>query len=136
MLFNPYNVPKTMNDQVSQKIYEKTVQFFENKGLAKIKQDDREGVWYQDFLDHVCNHQVFYKLLGLPDESNQEGRFDMWRNLKMNEVFGYYGLSYWYTWQVTILGLGPIWMSKNKKAQHKTLDLLKQGAVFAYGARS
>jgi len=27
---------------------------------------------------------------------------------------GFYGLQYWYTWQVSVLGLGPIWMSKNQ----------------------
>ena len=25
-------------------------------------------------------------------------------------ALAFYGLAYWYTWQVTILGLGPIWM--------------------------
>ena len=40
----------------------------------------------------------------------------MWRIQQFNEILGFYGLPYWYTWQVTILGLGPIWMSNNKEA--------------------
>jgi acyl-CoA dehydrogenase len=42
-------------------------------------------------------------------------------------------LHYWYTWQVTILGLGPIWMSRNEEAKRKAADLLRQGEVFAFG---
>lgn len=32
---------------------------------------------------------------------------------------GFYGLSYWYPFQVTALGLGPIWMSANEDAKRK-----------------
>ena len=34
---------------------------------------------------------------------------------------------------MTILGLGPIWMSQNEKAKEKAARLLKEGAIFAYG---
>ncbi|MHB8950968.1 MAG: acyl-CoA dehydrogenase family protein, partial [Rhodoferax sp.] len=40
---------------------------------------------------------------------------------------------YWYTYQVSVLGIGPIWMSKNKVAQAKAKALLDQGEVFAFG---
>ncbi|HOE22523.1 MAG TPA: acyl-CoA dehydrogenase family protein, partial [Smithellaceae bacterium] len=40
---------------------------------------------------------------------------------------------YWYCFQVSILGLGPIWMSPNEKAKQKAADLLKKGAIFAFG---
>jgi acyl-CoA dehydrogenase len=32
------------------------------------------------------------------------------------KITGFYGLPYWYTRQVTILGLGPIWQSDNAAA--------------------
>ena len=35
-------------------------------------------------------------------------RWDPRRNAVFNEILGFYGLPYWYAWQVTILGLGPI----------------------------
>jgi len=42
-------------------------------------------------------------------------------------------LGYWYCFQVSILGLGPIWMSPNETAKKKAAKLLKQGAIFAFG---
>ncbi|MCK7467282.1 MAG: hypothetical protein MZU91_03420 [Desulfosudis oleivorans] len=34
---------------------------------------------------------------------------------------------------MTILGLGPIWMSPNETAKKKAAKLLKEGAIFAFG---
>ena len=48
-------------------------------------------------------------------------------------MLAFYGLPYWYAWQVTILGLGPIWMGKNEAVKQKAAELLKEGAIFAFG---
>ena len=48
-----------------------------------------------------------------------DARWDTWRNCEFNEILAFYGLAYWYTWQVSILGLGPIWMSPNEDAKRK-----------------
>ena len=71
----------------------------------------------------------------LPDmPKGQPGyRWDTFRNCDFNEVLAFYGLPYWYAWQVTILGLGPIWMGKNEAVKQKAADLLKEGAIFAFG---
>ena len=50
-----------------------------------------------------------------------------------NEITGFYGLPYWYTWQVSILGLGPIWQSENAAARQRAAELLEDGAIFAFG---
>ena len=50
-----------------------------------------------------------------------------------NEITAFYGLVYWYTWQVTILGLGPIWQSGNDEARERAAGLLDEGAIFAFG---
>ena len=42
-------------------------------------------------------------------------------------------MAYWYTWQVTILGLGPIWQSENTAARRRAAELLEGGAIFAFG---
>jgi len=57
----------------------------------------------------------------------------MWRIQEFNEIISFYGLPYWYTWQVTILGLGPIWMSDNEEAKAKAASLLESGSIFAFG---
>ena len=60
-------------------------------------------------------------------------RWDTWRNCEFNEILAFYGLGYWYTWQVSILGLGPIWQSENEALKQKAARLLDEGEVFAFG---
>ncbi len=133
MLLNPKLHDRSYPDSLSREIMLKTIEFFENKGKIRLKEDDRERVWYEDFLNFVRDNEIFYKLL-TPDEYGEEGcRWDTWRNCEFNEVLAFYGLHYWYTWQVSILGLGPIWMSPNEKAKKRAAQLLKEGHVFAFG---
>lgn len=62
-----------------------------------------------------------------------DARFDSFRNYHFSEILGFYGLAYWYTWQVSMLGLGPIWMSDNGVVKKRTAELLKEGGIFAFG---
>ena len=64
---------------------------------------------------------------------DDDSRWDTFRICDFNEILGFYGLCYWYTWQVSMLGLGPIWMSNNQEVKKKTAQLLKDGAIFAFG---
>ncbi len=50
-----------------------------------------------------------------------------------NEITRVLRLVYWYTWQVSILGLGPIWQSDNDAARRRAAELLDDGAIFAFG---
>ena len=111
----------------------KTIEFFENKGKAKLKSDYHEKVWYADFIEFLKKEMVFATLL-TPSAHGGEGcRWDTYRNCAFNEILGFYGLPYWYTWQVTILGLGPIWMGANEAVKAKTARLLEEGGIFAFG---
>jgi acyl-CoA dehydrogenase len=65
---------------------------------------------------------------GAPDS-----RWDTWRVCEFAEILGFYGLQYWYTWQVTVLGLGPIWMSHNESIKQRAAKALEQGGIFAFG---
>lgn len=51
----------------------------------------------------------------------------------MSEILGFYSLHFWYTWQVSILGLGPLYMTKNEKLKKKTAKLIDDGGIFAFG---
>lgn len=133
LLFNPNKLEREYADERSRELVEKTIAFFENKGLQKIKEDDQAKIWYQDFLDFIKEEQVFADLLTPAAYGDGKARWDMWRLTEFNEVLAFYGLCYWYAWQVTILGLGPIWMSDNEEAKKKTAALLRDGGVFAFG---
>ena len=129
--------PKTENfehlDSQSRQLLKKTVQWFETKGKEKLKHDDHHRVWYSDFIEFVKKEKLFATFLTPAAEGDGETRWDTYRNCALNEILGFYGLAYWYMWQVTILGLGPIWMSSNKSIKEKTADLLQNGGIFAFG---
>ena len=111
----------------------KTIQFFESKGKRKLKADDRECVWYADFLEFQKKEKIFATLLTPVGYGGENCRWDSWRNCEFNEILAFYGLGYWYTWQVSILGLGPIWQTDNESLKRRAAQLLDDGEVFAFG---
>jgi len=134
MLLNPKTETFEHLDQISRELMLKTVAFFEAKGKARIKHDDRERVWYSDFHEFAKKEKLFSTLLTPQNYASEPSyRWDSNRNCALNEILGFYGLAYWYTWQVSILGLGPIWMGQNEAIKQKTAKLLEQGEIFAFG---
>ncbi len=133
LLLNPKQHTRFYADEETTQIMLKTIAFFEAKGKKKLKEDDRNRVWYEDFLDFVKENEIFSTLLTPPAYGHDDCRWDTWRNCEFNEILAFYGLHYWYTWQVSILGLGPIWMSPNEAAKRRAAKLLKAGEVFAFG---
>ena len=131
--------PKTQSfdhlDAESKTIMEKTIAYFETRGKKKLKSDYHARIWYEDFITFLKENKIFSTLL-TPLKyagANPNGRWDTRRICDFNEILSFYNLSHWYTWQVSILGLGPIWMSKNEAIKKKTAQLLKDGHIFAFG---
>ena len=135
ILFNPSKGSRKYPDARTKEIMDKTIAFFETKGKGRLKSDDHERKWYADFVDFVKENRIFSTLLTPPSHAidDPDARWDTWRNCEFNEITSFYGLHYWYTWQVSILGLGPIWMSENEEAKTQAAAYLKQGEVFALG---
>ena len=133
MLLNPNKGVREYPDARSREIMEKTIAFFEAKGLEKVKEDDHERVWYQDFIDFIGQEGIYHTMLTPPEYGGDGCRWDTWRNTEFSEILGFYGLAYWYNWQVTILGLGPIWMGNNEAVKKATAEHLKNGGIFAFG---
>jgi acyl-CoA dehydrogenase len=132
ILLNPHKHSREYHDARSRDIMLKTIDWFERRGKRKLKEDDHARTWYADFLDFQKREQLFATLL-TPSAYGKACRWDTWRNCEFNEILAFYGLAYWYTWQVSILGLGPIWMSPNEQLKRKAAQLLQEGAVFAFG---
>lgn len=133
MILNPKRLGELPLDARSREIVERTVAFFEAKGKKRLKQDDFDRAWYSDFLRFVKEERVFSDLLTPPELGGPDARWDTFRNCYVNEVLGFYGLCYWYTWQVSILGLGPLWMSPSATMRRRTADALAGGGIFAFG---
>jgi acyl-CoA dehydrogenase len=134
MLLNPNKLVRRYPDARSAEIMAATVEFFESRGKARLKKDDHDRAWYSDFLNFIAKERIFASLL-TPAEygASDEARWDTYRLSEFAEIIGFYGLSYWYPFQVTALGLGPIWMSDNEDAKRKAAAQLEQGEVFAFG---
>jgi acyl-CoA dehydrogenase len=134
-LLQPKKYKTLMADKGSKAIMDKTVAFFEKMGKARLTEDFNKKVWYREFIDFIAKEQIFAKLL-TPKQyagGDPDCRWDTARNSEYSELLAFYGLGYWYCFQVSILGLGPIWMSPNEKAKKKAADFLKKGAIFAFG---
>jgi alkylation response protein AidB-like acyl-CoA dehydrogenase len=135
LLFNPHSYEAAGLDDESRRVLLATIEFFESRGKAELKRADHEREWYADFLEFVKRERVFATLLTPAAEAggDPEKRWDTTRICAFNEITGFYGLAYWYTWQVSILGLGPIWQSGNAAARARAAELLEQGSIFAFG---
>lgn len=132
-LLNPHTPAFAGFDTPTKELFTKTIAFFENKGRAEMKSEDHQAVWPQDFVDFIKQTKLFYKFLTPSAYGEQGCRFDCARNTQLSEIFGFYSLSHWYPWQVTILGLGPFWMSANEKIKQRAARELAAGGLFGFG---
>ncbi|MBF0226147.1 MAG: acyl-CoA dehydrogenase [Desulfobacterales bacterium] len=133
ILLNPKKHARKYPDEISKQIMLKTLEFFENKGLKKLKKDYHEKIWNYDFVEFLKKEKIFAHIM-TPSGYGIEGcRWDTYRNCEFSEITGFYGINYWYTFQVTMLGLGPIFLGSNEAVKHKTGKLLAEGGVFAFG---
>lgn len=135
LLFHPHRYDPAHLDETSRRLLRATVDWFESRGKRALVDSYNHHEWYADFLDFAAKEGLFTTFLtpaadggGDPDK-----RWDTARNAALSEILGFYGLGYWYTWQVTVLGLGPVWQSGNAAARARAAALLDEGHVMAFG---
>ncbi len=133
MLFNPSTETFHHLDAPSRDIMKKTIGFFEDRGKAQLKKADHERTFYEDFIAFQGEHGIFAQLLTPKAQGDGTTRWDTHRNCAFNEILAFYGLAYWYTWQVSILGLGPLWMTDNATMKQRAAQALRDGGVFGFG---
>jgi acyl-CoA dehydrogenase len=135
LLFDPNTYDPVEFDAETRRLLRATIDFFEGQGKKRILDDDLKAQWPADFVEFVKREKLFATFL-TPSEfadGDPNKRWDGARNAALAEILGFYGLTYWYTEQVTILGLGPVWQSENKDAKLKAADDLEAGEVMAFG---
>ncbi len=134
-LLNPKKFAQSYPDDETRDIMLKTIDFFESMGLAKCKADYESRRWYTEFLEFNKNEKIFATLLTPKGYGSQpdKARWDTSRITDFAEILGFYGLTYWYCFQVSALGLGPIFMGRNEELKHKAARLLEEGEIFAFG---
>lgn len=134
LLFNPNTYDPSQFDSETRRLLRAVIDWFEERGKGQLLADDLNAVWVSDFLDFIADERVFATFL-TPSEfgaGDPNKRWDTARNAALSEIFGFYGLAYWYAEQVTILGLGPIWQSENIKAKQRAAEQLEAGGVMAF----
>ena len=137
LLFNPATYDASRYDEATRKALLAARDFFEAKGHAAIKRDHNAAAWYDDFLDLLAREGLFGTFATPADAGrlagNDAARWDTARNNDFGQLLAWYSLEYWYAWQVTVLGLGPVWMSANDGAKADVARLLAGGGVFGFG---
>ncbi|HEY3447834.1 MAG TPA: hypothetical protein VGK67_15870 [Myxococcales bacterium] len=63
LLLNPQRFQSLCPDAPSRELVHKTIAFFEQKGLDRIKKDDHERTWYADFLEFQKKEKLFATFL-------------------------------------------------------------------------
>ncbi|WP_313675189.1 acyl-CoA dehydrogenase family protein [Mycolicibacterium sp.] len=141
LLFNPSTYDPSSFDEGTRLKLLALVDFFETKGLAKNKEEYYSGEWYTDYLTLIADQRIFAdfgtpaevgRLVG-DDPGKNEARWDLARINELNEILGFYSLAHWYAWQVSVLGLGPVWLSANQDARKRVAELLAEGHIFGFG---
>ncbi|MFG3708919.1 acyl-CoA dehydrogenase family protein [Micromonospora sp. NPDC047670] len=134
-LLNPRTYDPAHLDDESRRLLRATVDWFEGRGKKALLDTYNRHEWYGDFLDFAAKEGLFAAFCTPAAEGGGDPakRWDTARNAALSELLGFYGLGYWYTWQVTVLGLGPVWQSDNAAARARAAALLDDGHVMAFG---
>ena len=135
LLLNPRTYDPAHFDDETRRILAATIAHLEERGLRKLTEDYFAQAWYPEFLEFVAREKVFATFMtpARDADGNKEKRWDTARVAAMSELLGFYGLAYWYPWQVTALGLGPVWQSDNAVARARAAAALEEGGVAAFG---
>ncbi|MFQ6398201.1 acyl-CoA dehydrogenase family protein [Nocardia sp. KC 131] len=135
LLFNPATYDPQQFDAETRRLLKATIEWFESRGKRQLLTDDANAVWVSEFLDFAKKEKLFATFLtpAAYADGDENRRWDAARNAALSEIFGFYGLAYWYAEQVTILGLGPIWQSDNEAAKKRAAADLVDGQVMAFG---
>jgi acyl-CoA dehydrogenase len=104
MLPDPHRLTRRNRDDRSAEMMGKTVEFFENRGKVALKRDEHDRVWPTDFLDFVRRERIFATLLTPTRYGHDDCRWDTYRICELSEILAFYGLPYWYPFQVTVPG--------------------------------
>ncbi|MBT3983319.1 MAG: acyl-CoA dehydrogenase [Bacteriovoracaceae bacterium] len=132
-LLNPNSYIKSSPNLETHEMMKKVILWFEEKGLKSIKKDFHEKNWNYDFVEFMKKEGILSTLMTPQGYGDENSSWNSSRNTEFAEVSSFYGITYWYTFQVSMLGLGPIFNGENEDVKNKAASLLRDGEVFAFG---
>lgn len=133
ILLNPNTFTGEEYDPKTAAAFKKAIDFFEDKGLKEIREDVMGMVWQWDWYRYQKKHGLYSLMLTAAGYGDDDARFDLYRQLPFSELLSFYSQGYQYTFQVSVLGVGPVWMGNNEYQKKELGQMLKDGHMFAFG---
>ncbi|QKW07132.1 acyl-CoA dehydrogenase [Streptomyces sp. NA04227] len=134
-LLHPHRYDPAHFDAETRRLLRATIDWFETRGKQRLTAAYHAKEYYADFLEFAAREGLFATFLTPSADAagNPDKRWDTSRIAALSEILGFYGLNYWYPWQVTVLGLGPVWQSGNAEARAWAAAALEAGGTGAFG---
>ncbi|MCF6248706.1 MAG: acyl-CoA/acyl-ACP dehydrogenase [Desulfobacula sp.] len=134
LLLNPKKYQdKNYPDERSKDIMLKTIEWFENKGMKKMKEDYRSREFTYDFAQFIKKERIFETLFLPKGYGDDDQYYSTYRMYEFSEICGFYGTAYWYMFHVSTLGLDPVLLGDNEAFKHKAVEKLRKNPLCAFG---
>jgi len=134
ILLNPKKYQdRNYPDERSKEIMLKTIDWFEKKGLKKMKEDYRSRDFTYDFAEFVKKEKIFETLFIPKGYGDDDQYYSTYRMYEYSEILGFYGTAYWYMYHVATLGLDPVFLGDNEEFKHKAVEKLRENPLCAFG---
>src|SRR6476620_7391555 len=112
---------------------QRLAEFFERKGLAALKEDDRHERWYDDWIAYQAKHGLYACVMSLKAYSTRGCEFDLLKLTRFWEAAAYFSPAHAYSLHVSFLGFFPILRSDNEPLKREATAMLEAGGIFAFG---
>jgi len=134
LLLNPKKYQdRKYPDERSKEIMLKTIAFFENKGLKKMKEDFFSFEFTYDFAEFVKKEKIFETLFLPQGYGESDQYYSTYRMYEFSEICGFYGTAYWYMYHVSTLGLDPVFLGDNEELKQRAVQQLRENPLCAFG---
>jgi acyl-CoA dehydrogenase len=134
LLLNPKKYQdRNYPDDRSKEIMLKTIDWFEKKGLAKMKADYRSREFTYDFAQFIKKEGIFETLFLPKGYGSDDQYYSTYRMYEFSEICGFYGTAYWYMYHVSTLGLDPVFLGDNEAFKHAAVEKLRENPLCAFG---
>ena len=112
---------------------QRLAEFFERKGLAALKEEDRHERWYDDWIAYQAKHGLYACVMSPKAYSTRGCELDLLKLTRFWEASAYFSPAHAYSLHVTFLGLFPILRGGNEALKREAIAALEMGDVFAFG---
>src|SRR5262245_50387322 len=98
LILNPATYDPTQFDDETRRLLRATIDYFEGVGKQELLRRDHAAEFVDDFLEFVKREKLFATFLtpAAFGGGDTNRRWDTARNAALSEIFGFYGLAYWY----------------------------------------